>query len=218
MQEKFSRSVLFDKAESRIKKLRSFFMTAKFSNPLDSIKIASLCSQDWDAMIGSERKRYCGECKLNVYNLSGMSRTEAENLIANSEVHLCVRFYRRADGSVLTQDCPVGWRAVKVKMTKMATAFASLIFGLIGGLGLNASLKNSEHRTMGTITPQISNSNTKSPEILMGEMDVPPGNYATMGNLALPPKQKIGNEGQWEVGGKSAPTMGKPVSKSSPQM
>ena len=74
-------------------------MNAKFSSPLNNIKIASPCSQDWDAMIGSERKRYCGDCKLNVYNLSGMSRTEAENLLSNSEGRLCVRFYRRADGT-----------------------------------------------------------------------------------------------------------------------
>ena len=57
-----------------------------------------------------------------------MSRTEAENLLTNSEGRLCVRFFRRADGTILTQDCPVGWRAVKARMTKMATAFASLDF------------------------------------------------------------------------------------------
>lgn len=193
-------------------------MTVKFSNQLDNIKVASPCSQDWDAMIGNERKRYCGECKLNVYNLSGMSRTEAENLIINSEGRLCVRFFRRADGTVLTQDCPVGWRAVKVRMTKTATAFASLIFGLIGGLGLNASLKNSDNRTMGTMIPQVSNSNTKTPEILMGEMDEPPANYATTGMISnSKPTPKTEAEGQWEVGGKSAPTMGKMVSKNSPQ-
>ncbi len=40
----------------------------KFTNPLSNIKIASPCSQDWNEMIGTERKRFCGECKLNVYN------------------------------------------------------------------------------------------------------------------------------------------------------
>ena len=53
----------------------------KFTNPLSNIKIASPCSQDWNEMIGTERKRFCGECKLNVYNLSGMSEQEAENLL-----------------------------------------------------------------------------------------------------------------------------------------
>ncbi len=122
-------------------------MKAKFTNPLDNIKVASPCSQDWDAMIGTERKRYCRECKLNVYNLSGMTRAEAENLLLNSEGRLCVRFYRRADGSVLTQDCPVGWRAIKRRVSKMAAAFASLVFGLVGGLGFNSFLKNSNETT-----------------------------------------------------------------------
>jgi len=180
----------------------------KFSNPLDNIKVASPCSQDWGAMIGSERKRYCGDCKLNVYNLSGMTRDEAENLIQNSEGRLCVRFFRRADGTVLTQDCPVGWRAVKVRATKMATAFASLIFGLLGGLGLNSYMKDSEERTMGTMISQVSNSNVnkKRPDVTMGEMDVPPENYATTGMISnVKTEPKIEAEGQWEVGKKAAP-------------
>ena len=51
---------------------------AKFESPLNNIKIASPCSANWDEMYGNERKRFCGDCKLNVYNLSGMSRDEAE--------------------------------------------------------------------------------------------------------------------------------------------
>ena len=179
-------------------------MNNKFSNPLDNIKVASPCSQDWDAMIGSERKRYCGECKLNVYNLSGMTRTEAENLIQNSEGRLCIRFYRRADGTVLTQDCPVGWRAVKVRATKMATAFASLFFGLLGGLGLNGYMKNSNNMEVGAIAPLNVNTNIskKSPDVLMGEMDAPPGNYITMGNIA-PMNNKKETDGEWEAGKKA---------------
>jgi hypothetical protein len=42
---------------------------------------------------------------LNVYNLSEMSQESAEALIAETEGRLCVRFYQRADGTVLTRDC-----------------------------------------------------------------------------------------------------------------
>jgi hypothetical protein len=73
---------------------------SKFTNPLNNIKIASPCNADWNEMVGDERTRFCGECKLNVYNLSGMSQREAENLLINSEGRLCVRFYKRADGAV----------------------------------------------------------------------------------------------------------------------
>lgn len=190
-------------------------MKAKFSSPLNNIKVASPCSQDWDAMIGTERKRYCGECKLNVYNLSGMTRTEAENLILNSEGRLCVRFYRRTDGSVLTEDCPVGWRAIKMRMTKTATAFASLLFGLLGGLGLNSYMKDSNTRTMGTMIPQTTNSNVKveKPEEVMGEI---PANYATMGNISVsPPKSENKSDENWTVGRMVVPQ--KKNSKNSPQ-
>lgn len=125
---------------------------AKFDNPLKNLKVASPCSQDWNAMIGSDRKRYCGECKLNVFNLSGMSRTEAENLIMNAEGRLCVRFYQRADGSVLTQDCPVGWAKVKQRTKAYVTAIASLIFTFFGALGLVAAFKKTaEPAVMGAI-------------------------------------------------------------------
>ena len=120
----------------------------KFTNPLSNIKIASPCSQDWNEMVGTDRRRFCGECKLNVYNLSGMTSGEAENLLMNFEGRLCVRFYRRADGSVLTKDCPVGWQAVKRRVSRVSTAAASLIFGIISGLGLNSYLFNKEEISM----------------------------------------------------------------------
>jgi len=58
--------------------------------------------------VDGERVRHCGECKLNVYNLSEMTQTEAEGLIRKHEGRLCVRYYQRADGTVLTRNCPVG--------------------------------------------------------------------------------------------------------------
>jgi hypothetical protein len=119
---------------------------SNFTNPLKNISVASPCSQDWNAMIGNERKRYCGDCKLNVYNLSGMTRTEAENLIVNAEGRLCVRFYRRADGSMLTKDCPVGWAAIKRRVSRMAVAVFSLFVGLITGLGFASAFNQTKKR------------------------------------------------------------------------
>lgn len=184
---------------------------AKFDNPLNNLKVASPCSQDWNAMIGSERKRYCGECKLNVYNLSGMTRTEAENLITNAEGRLCVRFYQRADGSVLTEDCPVGWAKVKQRTRAYMTALASLIFAFFGALGLVAAFKKtSEPTIMGAIpvstaTPRskmgkIANDNSnveteKTPPYVMGNYmpSTPrptPKNVEKMGEIAVPKNQK----------------------------
>lgn len=108
----------------------------QFTSPLNNIKIASPCSSDWDGMVGNNRQRYCGDCKLNVYNLSGMSKYEAENLLMQSEGRVCVRYFRRADGTVLTKDCPVGWQAVRAKMSRFWTAAASLLFTVAGGIGI----------------------------------------------------------------------------------
>ncbi len=164
-------------------------MTTKYTNPLENLKIASPCSQDWEAMIGTERKRYCGDCKLNVYNLSGMSRTEAENLIMNAEGRLCVRFFKREDGTVLTQDCPVGWKAFKKRVSVGATAFASLIFSLISGLSLAEMFNQSDK---GTMTGEIvSYKPTPTPK------PTPEKYYPTTGMIAMPsptPKSTPGRE------------------------
>ncbi len=72
------------------------------------LTIASPCPASWDEMKGDERVRFCDECELNVYNLSDMSEEEALKLVEEREGRLCVRFYQREDGTVLTSDCPVG--------------------------------------------------------------------------------------------------------------
>lgn len=103
---------------------------------LDDLKIASPCAVSWDAMTGDERARSCAQCKLRVYNLSAMTRPEAERLIAEKEGRLCVRFYRRADGTVLTQDCPVGLRAVRLRLLRMGGAVAAMAGVLAASIGL----------------------------------------------------------------------------------
>ena len=107
---------------------------AKFTNPLDNIKIAAPCSADWNEMNGSERARFCGQCQLNVYNLSAMTKREAEKLIIETEGNLCVRFYRRTDGTVLTQNCPTGLKALKKRATQTATAVLAVILSFFTGI------------------------------------------------------------------------------------
>src|SRR5262249_20372839 len=89
---------------------------------LDNIQVATPCPMSWEKMTGDERVRHSQECKLNVYNLSDMTRAEAEQLIASREGRLCVRFYRRADGTVLTRDCPRGLRALSERASRIAGA------------------------------------------------------------------------------------------------
>ena len=109
---------------------------ARFTNTLDNVRVAAPCSADWDSMFGNERVRFCEQCQLNVYNLSEMSKAEAERLIGQAEGRLCVRFYRRRDGSIITRNCPVGLRAIKRRLSRVATAVASSVLSFIAGIGL----------------------------------------------------------------------------------
>jgi hypothetical protein len=90
------------------------------SDLLQNIRIASPCSADWNTMIGDDRVRHCGQCNLNVYNLSAMSGSEAHDLVAEHEGRLCVRFYHRKDGTVLTRNCPVGLKVVMKRVSRVA--------------------------------------------------------------------------------------------------
>lgn len=142
---------------------------SKFDSPLNNIKIASPCSAEWEAMYGDNRKRFCGECSLNVYNLSGMTRDEAENLIQNAEGRLCVRFYQRVDGTVITEDCPVGWAKVKQRTKVIATAVGSLLIALFSGV-LFVSMFSKNGSSVAKILIPFA---TPTPQVTMGTMPAP---------------------------------------------
>lgn len=93
----------------------------------EKIRIASPCSASWEEMKGNDWVRHCTECNLNVYNFSEMTWKEVERLIASHQGRLCARFYRRADGTVLTQDCPKGLQAVVRRVSRWAGAALSAL-------------------------------------------------------------------------------------------
>ena len=107
-----------------------------FADSLDNIRIASPCSADWNEMFGDDRKRFCSECKLNVYNLSNMTRDEAEDMILTSEGRVCVTFFRRPDGTVLVRDCPVGLHAFRKKLAGKVTAVCSIVSTFVLGMAV----------------------------------------------------------------------------------
>lgn len=83
-------------------------------------------------MTGDEKARFCGSCRKNVYNLSEMTRAEAEALILEKEGRLCVRFYQRSDGTVLTKDCPKGIRAVQKRAALVWAAVLGAVLSVAG--------------------------------------------------------------------------------------
>ncbi len=140
---------------------------------LDQVKVASPCNASWDDMVGDTRVRFCLSCEKNVFNLSAMPRAEAEALLQErSNGELCVRYYQRADGTMMTADCPVGVKRKRRKKVALAVAGA-------GAMALAAT------------TALISSSNCS---VMMGEMRVPvtavpspePPQLPMMGVLAHP--------------------------------
>jgi hypothetical protein len=107
---------------------------------LDNIRVAAPCKEDWAGMQGDARVRHCLRCDQNVYNLSDMTRDEAESLILAKEGKLCVRYFRRKqDGTILVKkDCPVG--AQRRKRWWVGLGIVGTIVGAVLGL---VSKKNS---------------------------------------------------------------------------
>ncbi|MGV3618338.1 MAG: hypothetical protein ACO1SV_23680 [Fimbriimonas sp.] len=94
-------------------------------------KIAKPCQAKWSHMHGDDRVRLCTHCDRKVYNLSAMSRADAEALLRDGEGRICIRLYQRADGTAMTKDCGLAEKAaVKTKaiVVGLLTALGALIF------------------------------------------------------------------------------------------
>jgi hypothetical protein len=142
---------------------------------LESLRIATPCNADWDDMKGDEAVRFCGKCEKNVYNLSALSRAEAESLVQEREGRLCVRLYQRADGTVLTSDCPVGVQKKRLRQRVWASisgaaASLMLVFGVWSG------------RASADLTLQDGKKHPAQTHVLMGgPMPSPPPRHVLMG-------------------------------------
>jgi hypothetical protein len=98
---------------------------------LDSLRVASPCPIPWEGMASDEWSRYCPQCRQHVFNISGMARQEAEVLLQERQGRVCVRYYQRADGTVMTRDCSPGvrrtlWRGMALTLLLALTMLAVL--------------------------------------------------------------------------------------------
>ncbi len=97
---------------------------------LENLRIASPCKVSWDSMKGDDKVRYCSQCSLNVYNISGMTKSEAIKTLGIGE-KLCVTFYRREDGTILNRDCPVGIKQIKSWCKLTFAIFGTFLTGSV---------------------------------------------------------------------------------------
>lgn len=161
---------------------------------LSRIRIASPCSADWNSMVGDERSRFCGGCRKNVYDLSSMTESDARDLVAEKEGALCIRLRRRADGTVISGDCPVGWRRLRVVRRRFAAAVAGL-FGLALGLVTTGCRPGGDARTE---APAVSGSagtdagiepghEIEMGDVMMGEFEAVAPPATVMGRVRIEP-------------------------------
>jgi hypothetical protein len=101
---------------------------------VEDLRIASPCSASWDDMVGDDKQRFCEECGQSVYNASALTRGELEALLGEHAYQLCLRMYRREDGTVMSADCPVGKRRVRLKQVA-AVACGSVLAGVAVAVG-----------------------------------------------------------------------------------
>ncbi len=153
---------------------------------LDDIRVASPCHERWDAMTGDEQTRHCGSCQKNVYNLSAMTREAAEALVREKEGKLCVRYYRRADGTILTADCSVGVRRKRVQLVAAAGAMTALAAGaaaMFARMGAPQPVPPSVNMVQGgaVAMPTVVNAPPVQPQVMQGE----PVTHV-MGDMAAP--------------------------------
>jgi hypothetical protein len=116
--------------------------------------------------------RFCGKCQLNVYNLSGMSRRDAERVVGAREGRVCVRFYRRPDGTVMTRDCGAKAALVARRLARLLFAAACVfVLGVVTGSMAGVGSWLTQVRWPWSRTPVV--------HPLMGEV-------AEMGDVAVP--------------------------------
>lgn len=150
---------------------------------MDDIRVASPCRASWDDMTGDERSRACAHCRKNVYNLSGMTRAEIETLIREKEGRLCVRFYRRADGRLVTADCPpFGEHGRHWRFAALAAA-ASLAVGLATAMPANSTKPNNAFSKLVASSIQ----RLKSMLGMTPPPPAPPPGLVAMGEMCWPP-------------------------------
>lgn len=166
---------------------------------LESLEIASPCHVDWDEMTGDERARFCMHCEKKVYNISEMSRVDAEAFMRKREGSICIRMYRRHDGTVINDNCPVGLRKVRqelkagsikaARLWKIVAASFALVSALFSASAGQAQDDKVKDKTGEKVEPKKTDrASEKTPTPPTGAKSEPPI-VPTMGIVAPEPTE-----------------------------
>jgi hypothetical protein len=121
---------------------------------LDNLIIAAPCQVPWTSMQGTDRVRDCSQCSRQVYNISDMSRREAEAFLAQHGTSHCTTFYRRADGTIMTDDCPVGLRKLRDRYRALVRIAGGIIAFVVALPAAIAQSRSDSSSPLGSTTHQ----------------------------------------------------------------
>jgi hypothetical protein len=142
---------------------------------LEVIDIARPCPADWEQMRGDDQVRFCKHCSLNVYNLSAMTREAAEQLVAEREGRLCIRMYRRLDGTVVTADCEGAIKLAAKRIGRFAKAMTAVVLtAALAPLGFSRWLNAAPTDKSSSSTPSVCVTPPQPTRAMMGDMVEPP--------------------------------------------
>lgn len=141
-------------------------------NWLDDLVIETACEEPWDGMRGDDQVRHCAACRLDVHDLSALTRPEAEALVRGADGRLCARIHRRPDGRVLTRDCGPARRSVQRRRTRVRV----MLTGLFAFLGLTGCRQSNEGTvTVGVVMPEsYERVDEPAPDVVPAPSPVPP--------------------------------------------
>jgi len=163
-------------------------MASKNHLSLDDLIVAAPCDVAWENIdtdgSSEDKVRSCQSCKLNVYNVKNMNAGEIQSLLqtdAAQNGRLCIQIYRRADGTLLTEDCPRGLARVRQLSTRLwskAAACLAAIWALASAGSGQAALAQEQGQTPGQDQTQTQSTNQAdkaqtAPHRIMGRM-MPP--------------------------------------------
>lgn len=115
---------------------------------LSKVSLEKPCSQNWDEMVGDERERFCNQCSLNVYNLSSMTRSEAEEFLqVRNDGSVCLNYMSDAKGKVITDNVPRPLRPLRDRLQPVLRVASSFVASF--GLFVTGALAQEQQRLGG---------------------------------------------------------------------
>ncbi len=100
---------------------------------LEQVRVGNPCPKQWEELRGDAQVRFCDECELRVFNLSEMTRDEAQSLLDAHPDRLCVCYRPNTTGGVT----PLDYQTVKPRRP-MRWWYALGAFGAIAATAVEA--------------------------------------------------------------------------------